>query len=78
MYIYPAKALAEFKASTCRFIASWMRKVCGNESGATAVEYGLIIAGIALTIVAIVFSLGNNVLSSYQYVVDRINTVLPI
>lgn len=31
-----------------------------NESGATAIEYGLIAAGIALAIIAVVNSLGSN------------------
>ena len=32
----------------------------GDESGATAIEYGLIAAGIALAIIAIVNGLGTN------------------
>ncbi len=31
-----------------------------NEEGATAIEYGLIAAGISLAIVAIVFTFGDN------------------
>ena len=37
-----------------------------QESGATSVEYGLIAAGIALTIVAIVFLLGDEVLAMFN------------
>ena len=38
-----------------------MRKVCDNELGATAIEYGLIIGGIAVAIMGIVFTLGNDI-----------------
>jgi len=35
-------------------------KFCSDESGATAIEYGLIAAGIALAIIAVVNGLGSN------------------
>ena len=35
-------------------------KFLSNESGATAIEYGLIAAGIALAIIAVVNGLGTN------------------
>lgn len=34
-----------------------------DESGATAIEYGLIAAGIALAILTIIFSLGNELVA---------------
>ena len=37
-----------------------LKKFFANESGATAIEYGLIAAGIALAIIAIVNGLGSN------------------
>jgi Flp pilus assembly pilin Flp len=55
-----------------------LREFAAAETGSTASEYALIGSGIALAVVAIVFSLGNNVLSSYEYVVDQMNSVLPI
>jgi pilus assembly protein Flp/PilA len=36
-----------------------------NESGATAIEYGLIAAGIALAIIAVVNGLGTNLNSQF-------------
>ncbi len=36
-----------------------------NEDGATAIEYGLIAAGISVAIVAIVFTLGGNVQTAF-------------
>ncbi|MBN9004556.1 MAG: Flp family type IVb pilin [Rhizobiales bacterium] len=37
-----------------------------DESGATAIEYGLIAAGISLAIIAIVTSLGSTVSGKFQ------------
>ena len=37
-----------------------------DESGATAIEYGLIAAGIALAIIAVVNSLGTNLNSQFS------------
>ena len=37
-----------------------LQRFLGNESGATAIEYGLIAAGISLAIIAIVNGLGTN------------------
>lgn len=38
-------------------------RMLGDESGATAIEYGLICAGIALAIITIVQSLGTSLVS---------------
>jgi pilus assembly protein Flp/PilA len=37
-----------------------VRTFCNDENGATAIEYGLIAAGIALAIIAVVNGLGSN------------------
>jgi pilus assembly protein Flp/PilA len=37
-----------------------------NESGATAIEYGLIAAGIAVAIIAVVNSVGVNLTATFQ------------
>ena len=42
-----------------RSIAFYLSKFQKNTDGATAIEYGLIAAGIALAIAAIVFGLGD-------------------
>ena len=39
-----------------------------NESGATAIEYGLIAAGIAVAIIAVVNSVGVNLTATFQTV----------
>ena len=49
-----------------------LRNFLADESGATAIEYGLIAAGIALAIIAIVNGLGTRVNSKFT----SINTSL--
>ena len=43
----------------------YLRKFWADESGATAIEYGLIAAGIALVIIAIVNTLGGTLNSKF-------------
>jgi pilus assembly protein Flp/PilA len=49
-----------------------LRQFWSNESGATAIEYGLIAAGISLAIIAIVNGLGGNINGKF----DSINSSL--
>lgn len=49
-----------------------IRKFIADESGATAIEYGLIAAGISLAIIAIVNGLGTNIKGKFT----AINTSL--
>ena len=44
-----------------------------DEAGASAVEYGLLVAGIAAVIVAIVFFLGDVVTEAFQDTCDAIS-----
>ena len=48
-------------------------RLVGDESGATAIEYGLIAAGIAVAIVAVVFALGEDVQNVFTHVQNQIN-----
>ena len=48
------------------------REIVRNEEGASAVEYGLLIAGIAAIIVAIVFVLGGQVNTAFSDVSTEI------
>ena len=48
-----------------------------NERGASAVEYGLLIAGIAAVIAAVVFSLGGSVNGSMHTTCDQLNADTP-
>ena len=45
-----------------------LRNFLGNESGATAIEYGLIAAGIAVAIIAAVQGLGTKLTSTFTSV----------
>jgi pilus assembly protein Flp/PilA len=49
-----------------------IQKFLSDESGATAIEYGLIAAGIALAIIAVVNGLGSTLNTKF----DAINTSL--
>jgi pilus assembly protein Flp/PilA len=44
-----------------------------DESGATAIEYGLIAAGISVAIVTIVVTVGDNLVATFQTVADAMS-----
>jgi pilus assembly protein Flp/PilA len=44
-----------------------------NDSGATAIEYGLIAAGISLAIIAVVFGLGSDLNTTFTSVTTALN-----
>jgi pilus assembly protein Flp/PilA len=48
-------------------MSNWMRFL-RNESGATAIEYGLIAAGISVAIIAVVQGLGGNLNTTFSSV----------
>ena len=50
-----------------------IKKFLKDESGATAVEYGLMVAAIAAVIVAVVVGLGGKVNTAF----NTVNTALP-
>jgi pilus assembly protein Flp/PilA len=43
-----------------------------NESGATAIEYGLIAAGISVAIIAVVNTLGSTLNTKFQSISDQL------
>lgn len=49
---------------------STFKKFVRDESGATAIEYGLIAAGIAVVIITIVGSVGTELTARFQDVLD--------
>ena len=49
-----------------------LKKFVQNEEGATAIEYGLIAAGIAVAIAAAVFALGSRLNALFGSVKDKI------
>jgi pilus assembly protein Flp/PilA len=44
-----------------------------NDSGATAIEYGLIAAGISVAIIAVVFGLGSDLNATFTSVMTALN-----
>lgn len=56
---------------------SMVRKVRDDVSGATAIEYGLIAAGIAVAIIGIVFTLGNEISSMFASIQSQVNSRNP-
>jgi len=49
----------------------WVR-LARNEDGATAIEYGLIVAGIAIAILATVFALGNELNNVFNVIFTEV------
>ena len=49
------------------------RRFLANERGATAIEYGLLAAGIAGVIIAVVFGLGTNLTGTFSSVSSALN-----
>jgi pilus assembly protein Flp/PilA len=47
--------------------------IINDIKGATAIEYGLIAAGIAVAIIAIVFTMGDNIAAMFTGVSDQIS-----
>lgn len=53
-------------------MTKFVKHFANDESGATAIEYGLIAAGISVAIVAIVGTLGTNILAAFTTVANGI------
>lgn len=56
-----------------KFLAKHIKEFAADEQGATAVEYGMMVAAIAAVIVAVVFVLGEKINAAFE----KINTKLP-
>ena len=52
---------------------SMLLKLLKDESGATAIEYGLIAAGISVAIIAVVQGLGSKLTSTFTSVQNAMN-----
>ncbi len=58
-------------------VSDQLRKLAAEESGATAIEYGLIAAGIAVAIIGIVFTLGTDVAALFESIDEKIKNAKP-
>jgi pilus assembly protein Flp/PilA len=54
---------------------NWLKRFMSDQSGATAIEYAIIAAGISVAIAAAVTSLGSQVQNKYTDVSNAFNTV---
>jgi pilus assembly protein Flp/PilA len=52
---------------------SLLKSFLRNESGATAIEYGLIAAGISVAIITVVNGLGSKLSTTFSNVKDQMN-----
>ena len=50
-----------------------IQRFLADETGATAIEYSLIAAGIALAIVAVVYEIGPKLVPTFRAVSDNLN-----
>jgi pilus assembly protein Flp/PilA len=58
-------------------MADFLRRLVKEEEGASMVEYGLLIAGIAVVVMAVVFTLGGQIQILFQSVVTRLGNPTP-
>ena len=54
-------------------LLAWKEAYLNDIDGATAIEYGLIAAGIALAIAAVVFTMGGNLNSMFTTMSDTVS-----
>jgi len=55
-------------------MSHFLKSFVENESGATAIEYGLIAAGIAVVIVTAVQLVGTNLTSTFNNIATKVGT----
>ncbi len=73
LYTVASNAMLDAKNS----VSAQLRKLVAEESGATAIEYGLIAAGIAVAIIAIVFTLGNDLAAFFTAIDTKLTSRTP-
>ena len=56
---------------------SLFARFLSNESGATAIEYGLIAAGISIAIIAVVNALGGQLTNTFSDISTKLGTSTP-
>jgi pilus assembly protein Flp/PilA len=56
------------------YVMQSLIKFVKDESGATAIEYGLIAAGISVAIIAVINQLGTSLNTTFTNVKDKLNT----
>lgn len=69
LFTTTSNAAHGFCSSLTRIASRRLDRFLHDKSGATAIEYGLIVAGIAVAIIGIVFTIGNDI-SAYFAAID--------
>ena len=57
-------------------MTKFVARFANDESGATAIEYGLIASGIAVAIVTMLFNIGSNLNTMFSNINTKIDTDL--
>lgn len=53
-------------------MSQFLKSFAKNKSGATAIEYGLIAAGISVVIITIVGTIGDTLMDKFQFISDEL------
>ncbi len=72
-YVEERSARALTAGAKREIVMTLIQKFIRNESGATAIEYGLIAAGISVAIIAVVQGLGSKLNSTFTSVQNALN-----
>lgn len=67
------KQLSLESVQMASYITSLMRSLCRNSRGATAIEYGLIAALIALVVIGAITAIGTNLNTSFNSVANSLH-----
>ncbi|MHB1344286.1 MAG: Flp family type IVb pilin [Thermoleophilia bacterium] len=51
---------------------AWVHSYFKSEEGAAMVEYGILVAGIAVVVMVLVFTLGTQIATFFQDVIDQL------
>jgi pilus assembly protein Flp/PilA len=57
-----------------RTVTNFLKRFANDESGATAIEYGLIAAGISVAIIVVVNTLGSQLKSTFTNISSQLAT----
>jgi pilus assembly protein Flp/PilA len=77
LYTKSSVAAYRVRAGLLEVASRKVRGLVDDDRGATAIEYGLIGAGIAIAIVAIVFTLGNDISALFAAVDSKLSGKTP-
>jgi pilus assembly protein Flp/PilA len=58
-------------------VSQFLKSFAEDESGATAIEYGLIAAGISVVIITVVTTIGTDLTAKFQEIADALAAPAP-